>query len=35
MLGQRDQGWSEADRAADRVVRRFGAGTVRPASLLS
>jgi DNA polymerase-4 len=34
VLGQRDRGWSEADRAADQVVRRFGAGTVRPASLL-
>ncbi len=34
VLGERDRGWSEADRAADRVVRRFGAGTVRPASLL-
>jgi DNA polymerase IV len=35
VLGERDQGWSEADRAMDRIVRRFGAGTVRPASLLS
>jgi len=35
VLGQRDHGWSEADRAADRIVRRFGTGTVRPASLLS
>ncbi|HEY2880233.1 DNA polymerase IV [Nocardioides sp.] len=35
LLGQRDHGWSEADRAADRIVRRFGTGTVRPASLLS
>jgi DNA polymerase-4 len=34
VLGERDRGWPEADRAADRVVRRFGAGTVRPASLL-
>jgi DNA polymerase IV len=35
VLGERDHGWPEADRAADRVVRRFGAGSVRPASLLS
>jgi DNA polymerase-4 len=35
VLGERDHGWSDADRAMDRIVRRFGAGTVRPASLLS
>ncbi len=35
ILGERDHGWPDADRAADRVVRRFGAGSVRPASLLS
>jgi DNA polymerase IV len=35
VLGAREQGWQEADRAADRVGRRFGAGAVRPASLLS
>jgi DNA polymerase IV len=34
VLGAREHGWSEADRAADRVGRRFGAGAVRPASLL-
>jgi DNA polymerase-4 len=34
VLGERDRGWAEADRAADRVVRRFGTGTVLPASLL-
>ena len=34
VLGERDRGWSEADRAADRVVRRFGADAVRPATLL-
>ena len=33
-LGQRDRGWSEADRAVDRAGRRFGTGAVRPASLL-
>jgi DNA polymerase IV len=35
VLGAREHGWSEADRAADRVGRRFGSGAVRPASLLS
>jgi DNA polymerase IV len=35
VLGARERGWPEADRAADRVDRRFGAGAVRPASLLS
>jgi DNA polymerase-4 len=35
VLGQRDHGWSEADRAADRITRRFGADAVRPASLLT
>jgi DNA polymerase IV len=35
VLGAREHGWSEADRAADRVGRRFGTGAVRPASLLS
>jgi len=35
LLGQREHGWPEADRAADRVVRRFGKDAVRPASLLS
>jgi DNA polymerase IV len=35
LLGQRDRGWSEADRATDRVARRFGADAVRPASLLT
>ena len=35
LLGQREHGWSEADRAADRVTRRFGSDAVRPASLLT
>jgi DNA polymerase IV len=35
VLGQRDHGWSEADRAADRITRRFGSDAVRPASLLT
>jgi DNA polymerase-4 len=34
LLGQRDRGWSEAERAVDRVTRRFGSDAVRPASLL-
>jgi DNA polymerase-4 len=33
-LGSREHGWSEAERAADAVVARFGAAAVRPASLL-
>ena len=35
VLGEREHGWSEADRAVDRATRRFGAAAVRPASLLS
>jgi DNA polymerase-4 len=33
-LGEREHGWSDADRAVDRATRRFGATAVRPASLL-
>jgi DNA polymerase-4 len=33
-LGERERGWSEAERAADAAVARFGRGAVRPASLL-
>jgi DNA polymerase-4 len=33
-LGSREHGWAEAERAADQAVARFGAGAVRPASLL-
>jgi DNA polymerase-4 len=33
-LGERDHGWRDAERAADAVVARFGAGLVKPASLL-
>lgn len=33
-LDERDTGWREADRAADRVALRFGRDAVRPASLL-
>jgi len=35
VLGERDRGWSEADRAVDRAARRFGSAAVRPASLLA
>ncbi len=34
MLGQRERGWSDADRAMDRAVRRFGTAAVRPAALI-
>ncbi|MBF4160611.1 DNA polymerase IV [Nocardioides sp. CBS4Y-1] len=33
LLGEREHGWSDADRAVDRATRRFGSGVVRPASL--
>ena len=35
MLGQRDHGWSDADRAVDRATSRFGPAVVRPARLLT
>lgn len=34
VLGEREHGWSDADRAMDRAVERFGKAAVRPASLL-
>jgi DNA polymerase-4 len=34
VLGEREHGWSEADRAADRAASKFGSGAVRRASLL-
>ncbi|MFC7488474.1 DNA polymerase IV [Knoellia sp. CPCC 206453] len=34
MLGEADFGWRDADRAVDRASARFGAGSVRPASLI-
>ncbi len=34
VLGARERGWAEVDRAADRVARRSGSEMVRPASLL-
>jgi len=33
-LGERAVGWREAEQAADRAARRFGAGAVRPAALV-
>jgi DNA polymerase-4 len=34
VLGARERGWTDADRAVDRAVLRFGHAAVRPASLL-
>ncbi len=34
VLGERDRGWSDADRAVDQAVRRYGQAAVRPASLI-
>jgi DNA polymerase-4 len=34
VLGERERGWSDADRAMDRVAARFGSSLVRRASLL-
>jgi DNA polymerase-4 len=34
LLDEPEHGWREADRAVDRASARFGAGSVRPASLL-
>lgn len=34
VLGEREHGWPEADRAVDRAMRRFGTTAVRPASLI-
>jgi DNA polymerase-4 len=34
VLGEREHGWAEADRAVDRATRRFGSAAVRPASLV-
>jgi DNA polymerase IV len=35
VLGERERGWSDADRAVDRATRRFGSAAVRPAALLA
>jgi DNA polymerase IV len=34
LLDQPEHGWRDADRAVDRASARFGAGSVRPASLI-
>jgi DNA polymerase-4 len=34
VLGERDHGWSDADRAVDRVTSRFGTASVLPATLI-
>ena len=34
VLGEREHGWADADRAVDRATLRFGSSAVRPASLL-
>src|SRR4051794_16814554 len=34
VLGERERGWPDADRAVDRAGLRFGASAVRPASLI-
>jgi DNA polymerase-4 len=34
VLGEREHGWSDADRAVDRATSRFGTAAVRPATLL-
>jgi DNA polymerase IV len=34
VLGEREHGWSDADRAVDRAASRFGKAAVRPATLL-
>jgi DNA polymerase-4 len=34
VIGEREHGWPDADRAVDRVHLRFGRGVVRPATLL-
>jgi DNA polymerase IV len=34
VLGDRERGWSEAERAVDRATRRFGDYVVRPGSLI-
>ena len=33
-LGERERGWRDAEQAVDRAARRFGAGSVRPATLV-
>ena len=33
-LGEPDRGWTEADRAVDAAIRKFGAGAIRPGTLV-
>ena len=33
-LGEPDRGWTEADRAVDAAIRKFGSGAVRPGTLV-
>jgi DNA polymerase-4 len=35
LLGEREQGWREAEQAVDRATLRFGQGAVRPAALVT
>jgi DNA polymerase IV len=35
VLGARERGWPEAERAVDRATRRFGSSIVRPGTLIS
>jgi DNA polymerase IV len=34
VLGERPTSWREAERAVDKIARRFGSGAVRPAALV-
>ncbi|MCW2679563.1 MAG: DNA-directed polymerase [Frankiales bacterium] len=34
LLGEKEHGWRDAEQAVDRAARRFGAGVVRPATLV-
>jgi DNA polymerase-4 len=34
MLGERENGWREAEQAMDTAIRRFGQGVVRPGTLV-
>ena len=34
-LGEREHGWRDAEQAVDKAARRFGAGAVRPATLVT
>jgi hypothetical protein len=34
MLGERPDSWRAAEQAMDKIVKRFGAGAVKPAALV-